>query len=187
MEARTAEAARKIIAEVQWAQSYGKLSKAAKGTVRRYLMRVTGYGRAQITRLIGEYAESGELKQARGGFQSATRRPISNCWPPWTRLIRDCRAQLCAGFETRVGDIWRHDLRAPGQHFGLSYLQSAEHRYLPQAPDRVQAYTEHARRSENVAVRTRKAHRDGFAWTRCIRAIRATENPVCTTSMPSIP
>lgn len=63
MEARTGETARKIVAEVLLAQRYSKQPKAAKGIIRRYLMRVTGYGRAQIARLIREYAEAGELKQ----------------------------------------------------------------------------------------------------------------------------
>lgn len=46
--------ARQVIAQVVEAQRYGSLSKADKGIVRQYLMRVTGYGRAQITRLIRE-------------------------------------------------------------------------------------------------------------------------------------
>jgi transposase InsO family protein len=62
MEARTAEEARQIVAEVLSARGYKKLPKAEKGTVRRYLMRVTGYGRAQIARLIREHAQTGELK-----------------------------------------------------------------------------------------------------------------------------
>jgi transposase InsO family protein len=57
-----AEHARNIVAGVLSAQRYNSLPKAAKGTVRRYLMRVTGYGRAQVTRLISEYRSSGGLK-----------------------------------------------------------------------------------------------------------------------------
>jgi transposase InsO family protein len=62
MEAGTGEAARELVGKVLAAQHYSSLSKAAKGTVRQYLMCVTGYGRAQVTRLIREYAERGELK-----------------------------------------------------------------------------------------------------------------------------
>jgi transposase InsO family protein len=62
MEARSVEAARKLVGEVLSAQQYRKLPKAAKGTVRQYLMRVTGYGRAQIARMIREYGETGKLK-----------------------------------------------------------------------------------------------------------------------------
>jgi transposase InsO family protein len=53
--------AREMVAAVLSFQRYSSLPKAAKGTVRRYLMRVTGYGRAQVTRLISEYSSSGEL------------------------------------------------------------------------------------------------------------------------------
>lgn len=62
MEARTRSAGRETVGKVLAAQRYSSLSKAAKGTVRQYLMRVTGYGRAQIARLIREYGERGELK-----------------------------------------------------------------------------------------------------------------------------
>jgi len=62
IEVSDAKEARKIVAEVLAAQRYGRLPKAAKGIVRRYLMRVTGYGRAQVTRLIGEYRSKGELR-----------------------------------------------------------------------------------------------------------------------------
>ena len=49
------------MADVLSTQRYSKLPKAAKGTVRQYLMRVTGYCRAQIARLIGEHGETGEV------------------------------------------------------------------------------------------------------------------------------
>ena len=62
MEARTAEAARELVGKVLAAQGYSRLSKAAKGTVRQYLIRVTGYGRAQVARLIREYGETGQLR-----------------------------------------------------------------------------------------------------------------------------
>lgn len=62
MEVRNGEAARELVGKVLAAQRYRSLSKAGKGTVRQYLMRVTGYGRAQIARLIHEHGERGELK-----------------------------------------------------------------------------------------------------------------------------
>ena len=45
-EARTAEAAGKLAGDVLCRQGYSTLLKAAKGTVRQYLMRVTGYGKS---------------------------------------------------------------------------------------------------------------------------------------------
>jgi len=54
----------------QWIESvlrrfhYARLRRPGKGIVRRYLMKVTGYSGAQISRLIGRYGQSGELKRA---------------------------------------------------------------------------------------------------------------------------
>jgi transposase InsO family protein len=41
---------------------YNRLQKEGKGLIRRYLTKVTGYSRAQVTRLIGKYQESGRLE-----------------------------------------------------------------------------------------------------------------------------
>jgi len=43
---------------------YMQQGRAAKGLLRRYLMKMTGMSRAQITRLIAQYGEGGELKTA---------------------------------------------------------------------------------------------------------------------------
>ena len=40
---------------------YVSLSKGDKGEVRRYLQKVTGYSRQQLTRLIGQYKRTGKL------------------------------------------------------------------------------------------------------------------------------
>ncbi len=74
IQATTAEQARQVIAEVLAARRYGQLSKTEKGIVRRYLMRVTGYSRAQITRLMGEYLEQGEWKPKPSGRRQFPRR-----------------------------------------------------------------------------------------------------------------
>jgi len=43
-------------------QEYTGLSRQNKGLVRRYLAKMTGRGRAQVTRLIGQYRQSGEVQ-----------------------------------------------------------------------------------------------------------------------------
>jgi len=43
---------------------YIKLNKAEKGVIRRYIEKVSGYSRAQATRLIGEYKQKGEIRKA---------------------------------------------------------------------------------------------------------------------------
>ncbi len=42
---------------------YNHLKRSDKGLVRRYLARMTGLGRAQVTRLIGGYAKTGRVKE----------------------------------------------------------------------------------------------------------------------------
>ena len=46
---------------------YGQLGKSDKGLVRRYLAKVTGLSRAQLTRLIGQHRETGRIEDRRGG------------------------------------------------------------------------------------------------------------------------
>jgi transposase InsO family protein len=44
------------------AQDYGRLGRADKGLVRRYVAKMTGLSRAQLTRLVGRYLKQGEVK-----------------------------------------------------------------------------------------------------------------------------
>ena len=43
-------------------QEYAGLCRQGKGLVRRYLAKMTGLSRAQVTRLIGQYVEGGEVR-----------------------------------------------------------------------------------------------------------------------------
>jgi transposase InsO family protein len=43
-------------------QQYGSLPRSGKGLVRRYLSRMTGLSRAQVTRLIAEYQKTGRVQ-----------------------------------------------------------------------------------------------------------------------------
>jgi hypothetical protein len=43
-------------------QEYGCLGRLGKGLVRRYVEKMTGLSRAQMTRLVGQYRESGTVK-----------------------------------------------------------------------------------------------------------------------------
>ena len=42
---------------------YHRLKRSEKGVIRRYLQKVTGYSRAQVSRLIAEYKRTGRLKK----------------------------------------------------------------------------------------------------------------------------
>src|ERR1022692_2107451 len=46
-------------------QGYNKLPRKGKGLVKRYISKMTGLGRAQVTRLISQYEETGEVKLKR--------------------------------------------------------------------------------------------------------------------------
>ncbi len=48
---------------------YPKLGRGDKGVVRRYLMKVTDYSRAQVSRLIGEYKGQGSLSRHVGKYR----------------------------------------------------------------------------------------------------------------------
>jgi transposase len=43
-------------------QEYGRLGRSGKGLVKQYIAKVTGLSRAQVTRLIGKYSESGTVR-----------------------------------------------------------------------------------------------------------------------------
>jgi transposase InsO family protein len=47
-------------------QGYGSLARSGKGLVKRYVSKMTGLSRAQITRLVGRYVSEGGVKVKRG-------------------------------------------------------------------------------------------------------------------------
>jgi Integrase core domain len=47
-------------------QGYKGLPKPGKGLVKRYISKMTGLGRAQVTRLVSQYAETGKVKPKPG-------------------------------------------------------------------------------------------------------------------------
>jgi len=51
------------IEEVLIRFSYPRLKRAEKGVIRRYLQKVTGYSRSQVSRLIAEYKRTGRLRR----------------------------------------------------------------------------------------------------------------------------
>jgi transposase InsO family protein len=56
------------------AQSYASLPRSGKGLIKRYIGKVTGLSRAQVTRLIGQYAESGMVRTRQGRGRRFTAR-----------------------------------------------------------------------------------------------------------------
>ena len=54
---------------------YERFGKSDKGLVRRYMAKVTGLSRAQLTRLIGQHRETGHIEDRRAPLSGATRGP----------------------------------------------------------------------------------------------------------------
>ena len=50
------------VEQVLVGQQYAQLGKAARGLVRRYIEKMTGLSRAQVTRLIASYTASGRVR-----------------------------------------------------------------------------------------------------------------------------
>jgi hypothetical protein len=81
-------------------QEYWTQKREAKGLVRQYLARMTGLGRAQVTRLIGRYKEDGEVKERsyeRNRFEvrytAADTELLANDGPP-PRLFKSNRKEF---------------------------------------------------------------------------------------------
>lgn len=65
-EALSRAEAYRFISETLRRFGYRRCHRADKGLLRRYLMTVTGLSRAQVTRLIGQYRQSGRVRDRRG-------------------------------------------------------------------------------------------------------------------------
>lgn len=72
--AKTGEVAYGLIERVLTEQGYGRLSKGQKGIVRRYLARITGLSRAQVTRLIQRWVSRKRLIRERAPRRRFARR-----------------------------------------------------------------------------------------------------------------
>lgn len=73
---------------------YSRLGKADKGLVRRYLAKVTGLSRAQVTRLIQQFRETGRIRDRRG-------RPAA----PFARRYTSADVRLLAELDALHGTL----------------------------------------------------------------------------------
>ena len=74
---------------------YGRLGKADKGLLRRYLMKATGLSRAQVARLIGQHAATGRIVDRRGGAPSK----------PFARVYTAADARRLAEADELLGQL----------------------------------------------------------------------------------
>ena len=91
---------------------YHRLSKPDKGLVKRYLGKVTGLSRAQLTRLIRQHRQSGRIEDRRGGLPS---QPFKR---RYTRLDIRLLARVDADLGQMSGSATRAVLRRQWTVFG---------------------------------------------------------------------
>jgi hypothetical protein len=98
------------IARVVRRVGYAHLARADKQVVLRYLGATSGYGPAQVKRLVAR-AMAGEplVRRYRAPPQAsaATPRPTCDCWPRWTPPLAPCRGRprcMCCG-EPSIGTM----------------------------------------------------------------------------------
>lgn len=99
-----------LIERVLRAQSYRRLKKSAKGTVRRYLARVTGLSRAQIARLIRRWQQTRRVERKRAERPKFQRR--------YTAEDAALLAAVDAAHEELSGPAVRHILQREFEIYG---------------------------------------------------------------------
>ena len=99
-----------LIERVLRAQGYRRLRKSAKGTIRRFLVKVTGFSRAQMTRLIGRWQQTRRVE----------RKPAHRPRFPWRYSRQDVAllAAVDAAHEDLSGPAVRHILKRECKVYG---------------------------------------------------------------------
>ena len=117
---------------------YASLDRRGKGAVREYLGKTTGFSRAQVTRLIAQYRETG--RPSRRQQRSALRAGLhAGRHPPAGRGRRDRRPALRAGgvrgAAAGVRSVRGPALRAPVAAVRVAPVQPAPDEDLPRQAD----------------------------------------------------
>lgn len=178
-----------LIERVLRAQSYRRLKKSAKGTVRRYLARVTGLSRAQIARLIRRWQQTRRVERKRAERPKFQRR--------YTAEDAALLAAVDAAHEELSGPAVRHILQREFEIYGDPAYErlaniSPSHIYnlrRSAAYRKIRVRVEHTKaRQVSIAERRRPDPRGQPGYlelTRCIRGT-TTASRGCTTSTPWI-
>jgi hypothetical protein len=99
-----------LIERVLRAQGYRRLKKSAKGTIRWFLVKVTGFSRAQVTRLIGRWQQTRRVE----------RKPAHRPRFPWRYSPQDVAllAAVDTAHEDLSGPAVRHILKREFEVYG---------------------------------------------------------------------
>jgi hypothetical protein len=153
--AKVREEAYRIIEAVLKQQGYRRLNKGQKGIVRRYLAKITGLSRAQLTRLIGHWMSRRRLRMERAPRQRFARR--------YTAADIALRAAVDSAHEDLSGPAVRRILQREHEVYGhreyerLAQL-SASHIYnlRNSASYRKQRVRVHQTQARQVAIGERR-------------------------------
>src|SRR5216684_4621616 len=99
-----------FIERVLRAQGYGRLKKTAKGTIRRFLGKVTALSRAQMTRLIGRWQKTRRVER-----QPAHRPSFPRRYSPADAALL---AAVDAAHDDLSGPAVRHILQREWEVYG---------------------------------------------------------------------
>jgi len=103
---------------------YRRLNRAEKGLLVRYLMKVSGYSRQQITRLIHQYHEDGRIRRRQRTVNGFARRYTAEDIRLLAETESAARHLERAGHQeahgARGGALRAGAVRTPGGHFGLT-------------------------------------------------------------------
>jgi hypothetical protein len=125
-EAGEREARYGFVERVLQGHSYQKLNRSERGTVRRFLAKVTCFSRAQLNRLIGKWRLTRRVRRKPAQRPSFPRR--------YTRADAALLATVDAAhedlsgpaatahFETRIRSVWGWRVRTFGRHLGIAHL-----------------------------------------------------------------
>ncbi|MDD1626913.1 MAG: hypothetical protein LUQ26_05475 [Methylococcaceae bacterium] len=75
------------IQRTQVKNSYPSLNKRSKGVVVRFLIKITGYSRQQITRLVKQYHDTDKIERQQRTYQGFERLYAAKIFVCWTRLM----------------------------------------------------------------------------------------------------
>ena len=171
-------------------QQYHQQGRAARGLVRRYVGKMTGLSRAQVTRLIARYGRCGRIEVAPYRRHRFPQR--------YTRADVELLALVDEAHENLSGPATRRILQREYQLYGkpeyarlatISVAHLYNLRRQPRYRERRLCYVKtrpSAVPSANGARPMPKAGPVFCASTPCIRATRRAERKACTTSMPSM-
>jgi hypothetical protein len=86
-------------------QEYMRQGRRARGLLRRYIGKMTGLSRSQVTRLVGRYAATGQVRMQNAartpsGLESHTNPPSLAITPCRTAIARDMTSPILTPFKS---------------------------------------------------------------------------------------